>query len=266
MNKALHTLHEPPKVSIKDGSVVANSRDVARKFKKRHDHVLRDIDNLIKEGVPGFGETPYIDEQNRQTYRYFDMDRDGFATLCMGFKGSRATRWRLDYVKAFNMMEAELLKPKAPEVDLNDPATLRSALLTYTEKVLALEVQVVGKTAQPAVAAPKAAAWDAYADKEGQIALQDVGRILEYPPNKLIDWLVSRKILFRNPTRGVPRPFERFRRRGWFVVRTMEINGAERIQTLATPRGLHKIAALLGRPLDLLGQVDRQARLPLLAN
>ncbi len=31
----------------KDGRILANSREVAEKFEKRHDRVLRHIDNLI---------------------------------------------------------------------------------------------------------------------------------------------------------------------------------------------------------------------------
>jgi hypothetical protein len=49
-----------PVVFVKDGAVFASSRDVAEFFEKRHDHVLRDIDNLISsapEAAPNFGET-----------------------------------------------------------------------------------------------------------------------------------------------------------------------------------------------------------------
>lgn len=38
-------------------------------------------------GVRNFAETPYIDAQNGQTYRSYDMDRDGFTLLAMGFHG-----------------------------------------------------------------------------------------------------------------------------------------------------------------------------------
>lgn len=39
-----------PIVSVRDGGVFANSRDVAAFFEKRHDHVLQDIDNLVSTG------------------------------------------------------------------------------------------------------------------------------------------------------------------------------------------------------------------------
>ena len=50
-----------------------NSRIIAEKFEKRHDHVVRDIRALIAAnpewGVPNFGETPYVDAQNAQINR-----------------------------------------------------------------------------------------------------------------------------------------------------------------------------------------------------
>ena len=38
----------------------------------------------------------------------YEMDRDGFSLLAMGFTGEKALRWKLDYIKAFNAMEKEL--------------------------------------------------------------------------------------------------------------------------------------------------------------
>lgn len=62
-------------------------------FGKRHDHVLRDIDHLVDQepsltmsSLPKFGETPYLEETTGQTYRMYEMDRDGFTLLAMGFE------------------------------------------------------------------------------------------------------------------------------------------------------------------------------------
>ena len=38
-----------PILSVKDGEVLADSRDVARFFEKRHDAVIRDVRNLISK-------------------------------------------------------------------------------------------------------------------------------------------------------------------------------------------------------------------------
>jgi Rha family phage regulatory protein len=97
------------------GSVVVRSTEVAERFGKRHDHVLRDIDSLIREaeshspklGGEIFTETEFVNGRNR-TYREFLMNRDGFALLAMGFTGKESTGWKLKYIDAFNAMESAL--------------------------------------------------------------------------------------------------------------------------------------------------------------
>lgn len=97
-----------PIVTIKNNAVVANSRDVAAYFGKEHRNVTADIDKLIQQGVLDFQQTSYVHEQNGQTYRSFDMSRDGFTLLAMGFTGKKALQFKLRYIEQFNVMEAEL--------------------------------------------------------------------------------------------------------------------------------------------------------------
>lgn len=149
-------------VLVRDGAVRANSRDVAAKFGKRHDHVLRDISNILKdyEGVgcaPNFGETSVEvampNGGTRLSYSY-DMDRDGFTLLAMGFTGKAALRWKIRYIAAFNAMEAELRKPQMPTLDLEDPATLRQLLLAQVERTLALQSALEGAGRAPVSYSP----------------------------------------------------------------------------------------------------------------
>ncbi|TWD58084.1 Rha family phage regulatory protein [Agrobacterium vitis] len=105
-----------PIVFVKAGGVFANSIDVADFFEKEHRNVLRSIDKLIADA----GEEHVLNFEQmvrdvdigsgavRQT-RTFDMDRDGFMLLAMGFTGEKALKWKLAWIKAFNAMEAELL-------------------------------------------------------------------------------------------------------------------------------------------------------------
>ncbi|MDH2091146.1 Rha family transcriptional regulator [Rhizobium pusense] len=99
-----------PILSIKDGNVVANSRDVADYFEKRHADVLRSIDCL--DCSPQFTErnfafSGYLDSTGR-TLRSIDMTKDGFVFLAMGFTGAKAARFKEAYITQFNAMEAEL--------------------------------------------------------------------------------------------------------------------------------------------------------------
>lgn len=98
-------------------TLVVHSIDVARHFGKRHDHVLRDIDNLIRDSRPHspkvgsemFFETSFTNSRNRE-YRAYLMTRDGFTLLAMGFTGTKALAWKIRYIETFNRMEHELAK------------------------------------------------------------------------------------------------------------------------------------------------------------
>lgn len=96
-------------VIMKEQQAVTTSLQVAETFEKRHDHVLRDLDEL-KDGVTQnwgdlFWEDSYIHPQNKQSYRMIYMNRDGFTLLAMGFTGKKALEFKLQYIKAFNEME-----------------------------------------------------------------------------------------------------------------------------------------------------------------
>lgn len=65
-----------------------------------------------------FEETTYINEQNGQTYPMYLMNRDGFTLLVMDFKGKRAMQFKLEYIKAFNSMEAQIKASQKPKSQL----------------------------------------------------------------------------------------------------------------------------------------------------
>lgn len=104
-------------VSIQNNQVVVSSRQVAEHFEKRHDNVIRDIEDVlegilkIEEAQHLFHKTTYIHEQNNQEYPMYLMNRDGFSLLAMGFTGLKALQWKLKYIEAFNEMEDKLKAP-----------------------------------------------------------------------------------------------------------------------------------------------------------
>lgn len=69
-------------LSMQNGEPVVSSRQIADSFEKRHDHVMRDIEDIMR-GLPKNGDTPmfykteYTHEQNGQTYPMYLMNRDG---------------------------------------------------------------------------------------------------------------------------------------------------------------------------------------------
>ncbi|EAJ7530252.1 cpp32 [Campylobacter jejuni subsp. doylei] len=105
----------------KDEQVFCTSLDVAKVFGKRHDHVLRDIENILNDlreigtskDLLNFGET-YRNTEIRgfgkvkgktRKDRCYNLTRDGFSLLAMGFTGKKALRFKIAFINAFNEME-----------------------------------------------------------------------------------------------------------------------------------------------------------------
>ena len=258
MTKATDIIPQEPSVFTRNGQVFTNSRDVAAYFDREHRSVLRKIDTLIQDEpdlalhhfVQGYEALPATGEQ---AHRFFDIDRDGFTLLAMGFTGSRALKWKLHYIAAFNMMEDELRRRElTPVANLGDATTLRTLLLGYTEKVIELEHRAVTAEAAVVVAMPKIAFYDQFADAEGLFGLQNAARALGQSPNKFIGWLKQGHLFYQG---GVLVPYQRYRAQGLFEVKARLIDDKARYQTYVTAKGLRHLGGLLGVPVDLLSRV-----------
>lgn len=55
-------------LSAQNGQAVVSSLDIAEKFEKRHDHVMRDIEDIMK-GLPKMGTPPCSSRQSMSTRR-----------------------------------------------------------------------------------------------------------------------------------------------------------------------------------------------------
>jgi len=102
----------------RDKKAITTSLLVSKFFGKRHDHVIRDIENLKKRDLPNFGEIEYTDSRNRKQPMYV-MDRTGFTLLAMGFTGDKALEFKIKYIQAFDAMEAALIKQRDESVRLS---------------------------------------------------------------------------------------------------------------------------------------------------
>ncbi|EIJ3167776.1 Rha family transcriptional regulator [Campylobacter jejuni] len=104
--------------------VFCTSMDIARVFEKRHDDVLKAIRNIIidlkaigtSNDILNFAEVVRISKTtnpkngklvNRKIPMY-NLTRDGFSLLAMGFTGKKAMKWKMSFLNAFNQMERSL--------------------------------------------------------------------------------------------------------------------------------------------------------------
>lgn len=133
-----------------NGNPVTTSRLVANKFGKRHDHVVRAVKNLeCSENFKAlnFGEGSYVHPKNKQEHTEIIMTKDGFTFLVMGFTGKEASKFKEQYIEAFNVMDSEL---KAQQNLLPAQATetihqLTTAVSKLTDRIDGMELNS-GKT------------------------------------------------------------------------------------------------------------------------
>ena len=96
--------------------VTTTSLKVAEVFGKTHKYVLERIESARKlldsiDESRWFIKTTYTDKRQRPQKMY-EMTRDGFTLIAMGFTGPDAFKWKVKYLKAFNSMEKKLIELK----------------------------------------------------------------------------------------------------------------------------------------------------------
>lgn len=95
---------------IHDGEVFATSKIVAEYFDKQHLHVLekiRKLDCSEAFNESNFRLVEYLDMKG-ETRPMYELTRDGFMFLAMGFTGPRAAAIKEAFIAQFNQMETML--------------------------------------------------------------------------------------------------------------------------------------------------------------
>ena len=121
--------------------VITTSLLVAETFEKEHRNVLKSIRKLMSATnvavAQMFDETTYVNEQGKEQPMFF-MNRDGFTLLAMGFSGEKALKFKVDYINAFNKMEAELKSQQTKQLSAAESLLQSVQLLVAHERQLAI--------------------------------------------------------------------------------------------------------------------------------
>lgn len=175
-----------PVVSIRDGEVFADSRDVAAYFEKRHTDVLRDIRNLHCSDE--FRRRNFASFKNKDLTGEFishvEMTKDGFSFLAMGFTGMKAGAFKESYIGEFNAMEAELRKPRSITVEdlLASPAQLLAITQGYA-------MQIEDLRREKAELQTEADALDRISGTDDLFGVRAAAKILQMQEKKFVVWL-----------------------------------------------------------------------------
>ncbi|EDM1758279.1 transcriptional regulator [Salmonella enterica subsp. diarizonae] len=99
-----------PQVTVENGRAVTTSVAVAEYFRKMHKDVLKKIDNIdcsAEFNERNFAPVEYVDAKGEKRPAY-QITKNGFVFLVMGFTGKKAATFKEDYIAEFDRMENEL--------------------------------------------------------------------------------------------------------------------------------------------------------------
>jgi len=200
-----------------NGQIVVSSRVVAERFGKRHDNVVRAIEEKISTNsklrtLKYFIESSYKDAKGESRKEYL-MTRDGFTFIVMGFTGKDADDFKMAYIEAFNKME-EALKNQAPQL----PTTYKDALIALVAEVEAkeqLQLEVKAKEEIIQEMQPKVEYHNEVLQRSDLITTTDIAKDLGMSAKALNDFLMEQKVIYRRTPKDSFKPYANYQ---WLIV------------------------------------------------
>ena len=213
-----------------------SSRVIADLTEKRHDHVKRDVENMLGQlglDIPKFGGI-YFDAQNRQQTEYL-LDEELTMTLVTGYNIVLRNR----VIKRWKELEDKASKP----VELSRMELIQLALAAEQENQ-ALKDHV-------AVLEPKAQALDTIADTSNTYCIRECAKTIGIKESELIQLLIDKKWVYRDASKKL-QPMAQYTLNGVFANRTSPViknhhDGQERVflHMRVTAFGLTRITGLV---------------------
>lgn len=144
-------------VSInKQHQSITTSRIVAETFEKNHSHVLRDIRELHCSDefrTTNFGlmvEMKELPQGGASRSEYYEITKDGFTFLVMGYTGEKAAKFKEMFIEAFNTNEALLssddyilLRSQEILKERVNLLTQQNQILKHTNEILEEEKKIL---------------------------------------------------------------------------------------------------------------------------
>ncbi|EMG9444223.1 Rha family transcriptional regulator, partial [Escherichia coli] len=124
-----------PDVTIENGRAVTTSIAIAEFFGKRHDNVLRALANTEcspEFNALNFEDVTYTDAKGEKRPMY-QITKNGFVFLVMGFTGKKAAAFKEAYIAEFDRMEAELHQNHTSSTDKIIPGDGRTLVVHFDE-------------------------------------------------------------------------------------------------------------------------------------
>jgi len=110
-------------VEVKKDKIFCKSNVVGDVFKKEHKNVLRDIEKVLKNCSKEFSQLNYelsTYKVRGKEYPCYNLTKDGFVLLAMGYTGKEAMKFKELYINKFNEMERILTSQRFARVEFKD--------------------------------------------------------------------------------------------------------------------------------------------------
>lgn len=146
----------------------------------------RDFEEYEDLSAPVSGSAKARPQKTKEYAITIDMAKE----LSMVERNEQGKKARAYFIECERV--AHEVKPIDPMQVLNDPAAMRGLLLTYSEKVLALEARVEEQEA-------KVATLDRIEGADGSMCLTDAAKTLKVRPIDLIRFMDSRRWIYKRP-------------------------------------------------------------------
>lgn len=124
MNEVIVINGQSVEFEVVNSGVFTTSLSVANVFEKRHSDILAQIREFPKNDFNerNFSLVKYLDQKGEARPMY-NLTRDGFSLLVMGFTGQKAYKWKIEFIEAFNKMEAMIKAAKNNDLNLQSKFT-----------------------------------------------------------------------------------------------------------------------------------------------
>ena len=158
-----------------------SSREIAELTNKEHRNVTADIEKLMNElgGVLKIQHTTYVNDQNKQEYKMYLLDKESTLVLISGY----SAEIRLKIIRRWQELETK----SNLTVFNQDTSTHRGALLALVASLDKIEADK-----------PKVAYFDNLVERNLLINIRGTATELKIKQNTFVKWLLDNKYVYRD--------------------------------------------------------------------
>ncbi len=142
---------------VENELIFCNTLSLSKVFEKQHKDILKTIKNLPFSNFNelNFQLTFYTDSKGRKQPCY-NLTKDGFCLLVMGFTGEKAYKFKVEFIKAFNKLLdenkrlkfssyiGEISNLKAMQISHNNQINdYKSQISQKNDEILSLKQQIL---------------------------------------------------------------------------------------------------------------------------